>query len=153
MVQGSVEAAMRKLQDIEEIKKLKARYTRCLDKKLWDELPNCFTENATASYRSGNPKGAKNIAEYLKGVLGAKTVISNHLVSNPEIEILTENNAKGIWKLFDHIIDYQGNAEKSGYAYYDDEYVRENGQWKIQSTQIIRRLMDRSARFWTPPFA
>ena len=34
------------LVEIELIKQLKYRYMRCVDRKLWSELPDCFTEGA-----------------------------------------------------------------------------------------------------------
>ena len=41
------------LVEIEQIKRLKYRYLRCLDQKLWDELEDCFEPEATASYGGG----------------------------------------------------------------------------------------------------
>ena len=47
---GEIEARVRKLEDIEAIKKLKAKYWRCVDRKLWGEMTEVFTEEATADY-------------------------------------------------------------------------------------------------------
>ncbi|MBN2099971.1 MAG: nuclear transport factor 2 family protein, partial [Dehalococcoidia bacterium] len=47
---GDIEARVRRLEDIEAIKKLKARYWRCVDRKLWAEMAEVFTEEATADY-------------------------------------------------------------------------------------------------------
>ena len=41
------------LQEIEAIKRLKYKYMRCLDNKLWDEMAECFAEDATCSYSGG----------------------------------------------------------------------------------------------------
>jgi hypothetical protein len=41
------------LVEIELIKRLKYRYLRCLDQKLWDEIETCFTPDATARYGGG----------------------------------------------------------------------------------------------------
>ena len=38
------------LSAIEEIKRLKYRYFRTLDLKLWDEFGDCLTEDVTARY-------------------------------------------------------------------------------------------------------
>ena len=38
------------LQEIEAIKRLKYKYMRCIDEKRWDELAECFAEDATVSY-------------------------------------------------------------------------------------------------------
>jgi len=39
--------------DLEAIKRLKYKYQRCIDTKQWDELRDCFTEDAAAAYSSG----------------------------------------------------------------------------------------------------
>src|SRR6476661_11040723 len=41
------------LVEIELIKRLKYRYARCLDLKLWDEIASCFTSDAVAAYSGG----------------------------------------------------------------------------------------------------
>ena len=40
-------------QELEAIKRLKYRYFRCLDLKRWDELKECFVEDATSAYGGG----------------------------------------------------------------------------------------------------
>ena len=39
------------LHELEAIKRLKHKYLRCLDEKLWDEMETVFTEDATAADR------------------------------------------------------------------------------------------------------
>ena len=41
------------LVEIELIKRLKYRYMRCLDQKLWDEMAACLADEAIASYSAG----------------------------------------------------------------------------------------------------
>jgi len=131
-------AMVRMLMDIEEIKKLKAKYWRCVDKKSWDELAEVFAEDATADY---DPKthleGREAILKFLKDSLGAKTAITAHGGHNPEIEITGETTARGIWALQDYLI-MQPNTRLTGYGYYEDEYVKVDGRWKKKSTRITR---------------
>ena len=35
---------------IEEIKRLKYKYVRCLDQKRWDDIAECFVPDAVASF-------------------------------------------------------------------------------------------------------
>ncbi len=44
------------LVELEEIRQLKYRYLRCVDLKLWDEIGDVFTEDASADY--GTPSAA-----------------------------------------------------------------------------------------------
>ena len=41
------------LVEIEAIKRVKYRYMRTLDQKLWDEMATCFTDDAVAAYSGG----------------------------------------------------------------------------------------------------
>ena len=41
-----LKARVRILEDIESIRRLRNKYFRCLDGKLWDEIAECFTEFA-----------------------------------------------------------------------------------------------------------
>ena len=94
---GEVEARVRKLEDIEAIKKLKAKYWRCVDRKLWDEMAEVFTKEATADYGPDiKLKGRPAIVQFLKSSLGADTVITSHVGQRPEIELTGESTATGM---------------------------------------------------------
>ncbi len=62
------------LVEIEQIKRLKYRYLRCLDQKLWDELTECFEPDATASYGGGAyvRDGREAILEFISTSMGPK---------------------------------------------------------------------------------
>lgn len=137
---AELETRIRVLEDIEAIKKLKAKYWRCCDKKLWDELEECFTKDATADY-GPNLKfnGREEIMKFLKDSLGPDFMITAHGGHSPEIEITSETTAKGIWVLNDLVIIQPGTRMR-GYGHYEDEYVKENGQWKKKSTKQTRIL-------------
>ncbi len=136
----SLEMRIKTLEDIEQIKKLKAKYWRCVDRKLWDELAECFTEDATADY---GPKvqlqGRKAILQFLKDSLGQETMITTHGGHNAEIEIVDDNTARATWALNDMII-IQPSTRMEGWGYYEDVYARQNGQWRKKSTKIVRYL-------------
>lgn len=137
---GDLEARVRKLEDIEVIKKLKARYWRCVDRKLWEELAECFAEDATADYGPDiKLKGRQAIIEFLKASLGANNVVTSHIGHRPEIEITGESTATAMWWLNDYII-MQPNVKRRGYAFYEDEYVKKDGRWKIKSTKVTTNL-------------
>lgn len=133
---GEIEARVRKLEDIEAIKKLKAKYWRCVDRKLWDELADVFIEEATLEYGSAiKLNGRQAIVQFLKDTLGADTVVTSHVGQRPEIELAGESTATGTWWLNDYIV-MQPNIRRRGYAFYEDEYVKENGNWRKKSTRI-----------------
>ena len=138
---SDLEKRVRVIEDIEAIKKLKAKYFRCVDKKLWDEMEEVWVEDAVADYGMGIEllQGRQAIIEFLKKNLGRDSMISVHQGHNPEIEITTETTAKGVWVLNDRLI-IQTIATLNGWRYYDDEYIKVNGEWKKKSTKITNIL-------------
>lgn len=120
------------LEDIEAIKKLKGKYIRCVDRKLWTELETCFVENAEAHYGENlDFQGRKAILDFLKGTIGQDAFLSSHECHLPEIEITSDATAKATWKLHDYLI-IQPNSTMTGWAYYDEEYAKVDGEWKIR---------------------
>jgi hypothetical protein len=98
-------------------------------------------EDAVADYGMGIEllQGTQAIIEFLKKNLGRDSMISVHQGHNPEIEITTETTAKGVWVLNDRLI-IQTIATLNGWRYYEDEYVKVNGEWKKKSTKITNIL-------------
>src|SRR5688572_20400654 len=94
------------LVEIEAIKRLKYRYMRCLDQKLWDELATCFTEDATVAYSAGHYsiEGRDAIIDWLRGAMGSENFLSSHRVHHPEIDLTGPTTATGTWALEDTVI-------------------------------------------------
>jgi len=142
---------MADLAEIEAIKRLKYKYLRCLDCKLWDEMAECFTEDATTSYSGGKYsfQGRGKIIEFLKQGLD-RTRPSLHQGHHPEIDITSPTTAKGIWALEDYVIDTKTDTSIRGSAFYHDEYVKVKGEWKIKSTGYDRVFEEMWNRKETP---
>jgi len=127
-------------EDIEAVKRLKHKYFRCLDLKQWDDLTQCFTEDATTSYTDGKYsfRGVEAIIGFLKKSLGADTVLSMHQGHQPEIDITSDATAKGIWTSEAGLIITDRNVSTREVNVYHDEYVKIEGQWKIKHTGYKR---------------
>jgi hypothetical protein len=125
------------LEDTAAIERLKHRYWRCLDLKLWDELAGCFAEDATVDYGDGKYRfrGVEAIMRFLREALGQQRgSIGIHHGHHPEIELTGETTARGTWALYNYLFNA---AEKRGVrigAFYHDEYVKVRGTWKIKHT-------------------
>ena len=130
-----------KWQDLEAIKRLKYKYQRCLDTKEWEELRDCFTEDAKAAYSSGKFSfdGRDAILRFLEGAMGADSFHSSHVVSQPEIDFVDERTATGRWCLQDYVIDTRFDMIIHGAAFYEDEYRKgDDGSWRIAKTGYTR---------------
>jgi bile-acid 7alpha-dehydratase len=130
-----LEARMKRFEDVEAIKRLKHKYFRCLDQKRWEELGECFTEDAVSSYHGGRYKfvGRDKILEFLSKSLTSRR-IGMHQGHHPEIDLTSDATATGIWEAEAYLIDLKENTSLHEVTFYQDEYVKVNGQWKIKST-------------------
>ena len=127
--------------ELEAIKRLKYKYQRCLDTKRWDELRDCFTEDAKAAYSGGKFSfdGRDAIMKFLEGAMGADSFHSSHVVSQPEIDFIDERRATGRWCLQDYVIDTSFDMSIRGAAFYEDEYQKgDDGVWRISKTGYER---------------
>jgi SnoaL-like protein len=128
------------LVEIEQIKRLKYRYARSLDTKDWDSLARCFVENATAAYSGGQLafEGRAAIIDFLKTVLGSTEALTSHNMSQPEIDLTGPDSAKGVWALQDIVMFTEQSFVVRGASFYEDEYVKVDGQWLFRHTGYRR---------------
>lgn len=128
------------LQEFEAIKRLKYKYLRCLDNKLWEEMSECFLEEATSAYSGGKYafEGRTAILDFFRESMSAPHILTSHTVHHPEIELSSETSATGIWRLEDVFIDDENGFAIQGTGWYRDEYRKVGGQWKILHTGYKR---------------
>lgn len=131
---------LEQLNDLEAIRRLKYRYLRALDQKLWDVLATCLTEDATAAYSAGKyrKEGRAAIVDWISDAMGAETFLSSHRCHHPEIELTGPDTATGVWALEDVVIIEDLGITVQGAAFYTDEYRRVDGDWKIAATGYRR---------------
>jgi hypothetical protein len=126
--------------ELEEIKRLKYRYARCLDLKRWDELADVFTPDAVAEYSGGGYSfdGRDAILDFLRRSMGAETFHSSHKMHHPEIDLTGPTTAKGVWALDDVVVMTDFELTIRGCSFYNDEYVKTGGVWRIKRTGYKR---------------
>ena len=152
---------MTDLHEIDAIERLKYRYMRCLDQKRWTELADCFTEDATTSYGGGKYAftGRDAIMKFLVDAMGKPSFLSSHRVHHPEIELTSPTTARGSWALEDFVLDPERRVIIQGAAFYRDEYVKQDGGWRIRSTgyertfEFVESLADRPSLRITAGYA
>ena len=126
--------------EIEDIKRLKYAYARCLDLKRWDEIAGLFTEDAVAAYSGGNYsfEGRAAIVDFLQRSMGAETFHSSHKMHHPEIDLTGPTTARGTWALDDVVVMTDFALTIRGCSFYEDEYAKVAGNWKIRRTGYRR---------------
>ena len=127
------------LREIEAIKRLKYKYMRCLDLKLWDEMADCFVPDASSAYSGGkySYQGRDAIIGFFRGAMGPEMITAHH-VHHPEIELIDATHARGTWALEDTVIHTQHDFTLRGAAFYRDEYLKLDGGWRIKHTGYER---------------
>jgi hypothetical protein len=131
------------LATLEEIRQVKYRYLRCVDTKLWDEIGDTFTADATVDYGTrayGKPlklAGRDEIVAFFRTTLGPG-ILTVHAAGQPEITV-DGDVATGIWSFQDTVIATEYDVVISGAAFYHDRYRREaDGRWRISHTGYVR---------------
>lgn len=132
------EAKVKRLEDIEAIKQLLARYCyyvdQCLDdKKLINNIVEFFTRDAVVYFGpySNNKKieGHDAIRTQFEN-LNLKYTFAVHMLSNPVIEV-NGDTAKGTWYYEVPCTHTRNNIAVWINGRYDNELVREKDGWKF----------------------
>jgi hypothetical protein len=138
--------ALARLVELEALKRLKAQYFRCLDTKDWDGWLAVFTEDVTLTFdtavstggRHGRPApplvGKKALADFVVNDL--RTAVTVHQGHMPEIDFVSDTEAKGIWAMED-IVDHGDNV-MYGQGHYRETYRKVDGEWRIASVHLTR---------------
>ena len=143
MVDADFEARLRRLEDIEAIKQLKARYCAyCDDHYDADGLASLFTEDAVwdGGGTFGLAEGREGIRRHFAGA-GDRVTIARHQVMNPIIEVGVDgddDSASGHWLLFQPCTNVGPDGEEAVWlaATYADRYRRSGDGWLISATTI-----------------
>jgi hypothetical protein len=127
---------IQRLEDIEAIKQLKARYCEiCDDNHNPDRITSVFTEDGIWEGRGiGNAKGHAEIRELFTRFQKMMT-FTQHMVMNPIIEV-DGDRARGTWYFFGPFTFVEGNQAKWQSARYHEDYAKVNGAWKIQHLRV-----------------
>lgn len=133
-------ADLQRLEDIEEIKQLKARYFRFVDLHWWPELRDLFTDDAV--FEIGESTSSPKTSEEFVASIGrhlneATSVHHGHM---PEIRIVDAETAHGIWAMFDVVepSTRSGYPVLTGYGHYTESYRKIDGRWRIARLRLTR---------------
>lgn len=131
---------LQNLVEIEKIKQLKYRYFRHLDSKQFSDIIELFTDDATTAYDNGRHsyQGREQIFKFLDESMTTPDSLTAHQAHHPEITVIDENHATGIWHFEDTVHRLDFRVLIFGAGIYWDEYVKVDGQWKIAHTGYER---------------
>jgi len=134
------------LEDIEEIKKLQRIYGYYLDKGMWQEVVDLFSDNAESveisdsgvylgkagvdrCYNVLHRLATEKDGKPIKGILRTTMQVQGIVDVDPD-----GNTAKGRWQTMMCLaLPVAGVAQQLwGHNLYENEYVKEDGKWKFK---------------------
>lgn len=130
---------VQRLEDIEAIRALKARYLFCCDRKDPKGMRACFADGKVhIDYGAvGTFDNADALAKIFTDIACHDYMVEMHHGMNPQIEIIDDARAKGTWSLHYFLINTQTKGLTQLAGYYEDEYLKLNGAWKIIRTKFV----------------
>jgi len=144
---ASLQRRIKVLEDMEEIKKLHRDYIFWLSNHQWDDMIECFTEDAVAWIgKHGEQRGKKAIKASFDSDISQTAAYQKggQMLMQPVIRVNGEN-ANGYWswyRLNTHFRSPSGQTVQlfgaNMQARYDCEYKKENGQWKFSKLKLTR---------------
>ena len=142
-----VKKRLEALEDIEEIKKLQRDYIFWLSNHQWEDMIECFTEDAVAWIgKHGEQKGKEAIRASFGSDISKTAAYQKggQMLMQPVIHVDGEA-ASGYWNWYRLNTQFKSASGQSielfganMQARYDCEYKKENGKWKFSKLKLTR---------------
>ncbi|MFL9997012.1 SnoaL-like domain-containing protein [Burkholderia sp. GAS332] len=134
-----LEARLRRLEDTEAIRSLKARYFFCCDRKDPQGVRDCFAPGKVLiDYgRIGVFSDRDQLVDVFERLGCHDHIVEMHHGANPQIALVDDTTARGTWGLFYYLINTRDRVVTQLGAYYEDEYRKLDGVWKIAATRCV----------------
>lgn len=132
-----LEQRIQRLEDIEAIKQLKARYWFACDRRDAQGIRDSFA-NHDILVDFGFIGQFTDLEVFIKLFLemtDKPSHIDLHHGLAPEIEVVDSNNAKGRWRMQFQLIETETEVAQFMGGYYEDTYRKQSGDWKIATTK------------------
>jgi hypothetical protein len=144
MKSDQLEARIRRLEDIEEIKDVQSRYQHLLHMYDWDGIVDLFAKNSpdvsVEIAQSGLFVGAESIKRFFTQRLpsprrGRKGTLLLHIAVNPLIEVSKDGKtARGVWHGPGMYVGTDRGTPEADITLgkYGCDFIKEDGKWKFR---------------------
>jgi SnoaL-like domain len=147
-------------EDLSAIKRLQRTYGYFVDKGLWADLAEYFTDDAVANYPAGTFIGKDSIRKHLYRNVGNVQIgevglgenrLYNHMNVQPVVHIDSAGNtAQGRWRAMAMFGSVGGDATWAE-GIYQMQYRKESGVWKISRLDYYSGFGASYAAGWAAP--
>ena len=136
---AELEARLGALEDLEHIRSLKYRYWRSVDRRDFDAVEASFAGGAIEiDYEMfGSFECREDLVAAIRNVGFGPGAQDFHHGQNPEIRLTGADSAEGLWDVYYFMFDPDSGATLQIAGAYEDEYVREAGEWKIRRSTFV----------------
>jgi hypothetical protein len=150
----ALEQRKSRIEDVNAIERLQHAYGYYVDRALWDEVANLFADDGTIEIGlDGVYVGRARVREYLYALGGGRQglrdgELNEHLQVMPVITVAPDGlTAKARWRAIVLTGELGGDAFW-GEGPYENEYVKEDGVWKIRTLHWYQALYVPYAGGW-----
>jgi len=134
----NLEQRIQRLEDIEAIKQLKARYLHACDRKQLDAIRDCFhPHEVSINYGAiGQFTDRDAFVSVYEQMACNNHIIDMHHGQNPQIQWLSNSTAQGVWDLYFFQINTKDDLQTQLAGFYEDQYIKHEEQWYIAATRF-----------------
>lgn len=140
---ASVEQEIQLLEDENEVENLQRIFGFYTDKHQWVQAADLFADNATIEIGgSGVYRGKDRILAYLRtlGEAGPQEgILDDHMQLQPVVHVYPDGTALGRWHHFSQEAQF-GVSHHWGAGTYENEYIKEDGVWKISKLHLYSTM-------------
>jgi len=137
-----LETTVQAAEGVRAVKRLHYSYAHYLDSGMWNDLADLFTDNAEGQFPSGTVHGKESLRKYFMDQSGRTSPglgegqLNVHLELQPIVTLGTDGkSAKAAWHEKAMTGQFGKSATWSG-GIYENEYVSDNGVWKISKVHF-----------------
>ena len=156
----ALEAQVAAAEDISALKRLQREYGYYVDKGMWEDVADLYTDDAVANYPAGTYIGHESIRKHLYMNVGGNELgenglpdnrIYNHMNIQPVVHLDPGGqSAKGRWRAFAMFGGFGGGATWAEGAY-EMGYVKQGSVWKIKTLDYHSGFGASYTTGWAPP--
>jgi hypothetical protein len=143
---AALEQRKERIEDVNAIERLQAAYGYYADRGLWEEAANLFADDGTIEIAlDGVYVGKPRVRDYLRTISGGRSSLTDgelgeHLQVMPVITLAPDGlTAKARWRAI--VLEGElGGQAFWGEGPYENEYVKDDGVWKIKALHWYQAL-------------
>jgi hypothetical protein len=142
------------LRAYDEIDNLIRAYGYYLDKNMWDDLADLFAEDGSIELaQRGVYRGRERVREFLHTVFGAPGPsagrLGDHLQIQPVIVVAEDGRTAVARTRVLQMMGFAGRSASWVGGIYLNEFVKEDGVWKIKTDHAFNTFMANYEGGWT----